>query len=364
MRTVRVAAAGVAAVFLSACGGGGAPVNSTLPQASDRSYTEATTTSSAEQLLVAVWSQSSSLTVMHRYAIPAGTSLGTLQLKAKGFPTATYASVDDRYIISVVPGASSIDVYGPGNSVTALPYESGTVVETTSLSTNLLTLALFQQNIDTQQVRIVLYREPFVSPFSTTTVSVPTQAGFVALNGQGTQAIGFPGTQLNNALMIQPLPSGKQMSISLNPNEESAQQFVIDGRVSWVYSLALPPGSSSENEIDIGDTAHDKYLGYINAIAASPSGMAVDQVTDDLYVAIGSKISDYNIPYCGCTIPRHVFSSPISNPKLAVDRLGKHLFVYGNTGKIYDLNPKSGSVQGTYPGPTSSSLSIAAVLAQ
>ena len=124
-------------------------------------------------------------------------------------------------------------------------------------------------------------------------------------------------------------------------------------RHSWYY---FESRSGTTYRIQIVDTAHQKYIGYINLVGA-PMAISVDPTNSDLYVSIANKIYVYNVGACGCASVRRTLASPFTYANVAIDRNNQHLIgwtqTYNTLGTLEwefaDLNPQTGAVYRTYP---------------
>lgn len=305
--------------------------------------------------------------VIGRYSLSTGAVLPglTLQPGAQGVGAQqTVASAGDQYFLtSEILPTSQVEVNRASGLVgTVRSFGSALLL----MSSDLMTALLVGDN-----GQFGVYRAPFLTA-----------------SGGGTQPNGYqPATNSNGSQMFvassngttmtattYAIPTHKTTAVSWRTNQQVSQLLtgLYDARHAWYYVMSQP------NQIQIVDTGHGKYLGYINLPESTPNSAnaTLDPISSDLYVGIGRKIYVYNIGECGCTVPRRVLTAPMAGMQITVDRNNEHLIAYTTTccnsqqglDTIFDdLNPKTGAVQRQFPtlsGDVFTLITVNSVLAQ
>jgi hypothetical protein len=349
---------------ISSCGGSGSGV---VPPARSFAVPESSTTTTVdgEQLYVGVGTSiytpplaGPNVGTIYRYSLTSRALLGTIHLNKTGD---FWVSAGDSYIIA--PEYSQLEVIGPsGSHVYATPVDPSTTAMTPDRT-------IFANFPFTQtEGQIVEYRAPFSAPFSTTTFAqIQPSYGLQMLNANGSQAVGILGASISNTYLTVAVPSGQESQLEPSngaapyPGSDYNSRAAYDAKHGWYYTFGGFYGGTNQMEIEILDTIHQKWLGYINLLSTtSIQGMSLNQASGDLYVTVGSKVYVYNIASCQCAIPRRVLNSPLPSISVGdsqalrpvIDTEEKHLFLYNTetvgATKVVDVNPFTGAVQATY----------------
>jgi hypothetical protein len=393
IRMLQRSAGVILCVLLAACGGGGA----TIPNASQKSLGEPSAASgqlqasisthvvpeyqpspnpNEELIILSVSCMSGDglggecgepnafTSTINRYSLSSGSPLSSINLVSGVYGGAlkTIVSAGDQYFLSREgsPDTNQVEVDDVNGNASFIPKDA-----TLLMSTDLSTALLVRDN------GITVYRAPFTSPSRT----APAPANYfnspLATNSNGSQVFTASANGSTMTAAIESLITGATTSVTWNTNQSVDNTAAYDARHAWYY---FESHSGTTYRIQIVDTAHQKYLGYLNLVGA-PAAISVDPTSSDLYVSIANKIYVYNVGACGCASVRRTLGLPFTSAFVTIDRNNQHLIAWTQTyntlgtleWEFADLNPQTGAVQRTYPSINSDytfQYSVFTVLAQ